>query len=184
MGFIRVSVGDRVAAGGCEAVVTHIVSAEQAIVRDLTGGAVRQVPIRTLRPAPTAPEPRLQIIDLSLVGDEDWAAAQMRYEAVKPLLAAPRIDHKVLMEVAASTGRHQATIYRWLRRYQQEGRQTALIPAKRGVQPGHRRLRPEAETIVSAAIEERYLTPNRLNAAQLHRDVALNAVRLDFRRRT
>ncbi|MEO8129821.1 MAG: Mu transposase C-terminal domain-containing protein [Bryobacteraceae bacterium] len=172
MGFIRVSVGDRVLAGGCEAVITHVVSAEEVIVRDLTAGAVRQVPVRTLRPAPPAPEPRLQT-DLSLVSNEDWAVAQMRYEAVKPLLAAPRTGSNVLKEVAARTGRHQSTIYRWLRRYQREGQQTALIPARTGVNPGHSRLRPEAETIIGAAIEERYLTPNRLNAAQLHRDVAL-----------
>jgi putative transposase len=97
----------------------------------------------------------------------------MRYEAIQPLLEAPRIDVHVLKDVAARTGRHQATVYRWLKRYGRERQQTALIPAKRGVEPGHCRLRPEVEAIVNAAIKERYLTRNRVKATQLHRDVAL-----------
>jgi hypothetical protein len=46
MGFMRVAVGDRVFANGCEAVITHVVSADRVIVRDLTTGAARQLPIR------------------------------------------------------------------------------------------------------------------------------------------
>lgn len=173
MAFMRVSVGDRVVAGGGDALVTHVVGADQVVVRYLTTGAVQQVPIRTLRPVPqSSSEPRVHT-DLSLVSNEDWAVSQMRYQAVKPLLEARRIDSEVLKKVAASTGRHPATIYRWLKCYKEEGQQTALIPAKRGVEPGHSRLQPEVEAIVRAAIEERYLTRNRIQATHLHRDVAL-----------
>lgn len=174
MGFMRVSVGDRVLADGCEAVITHIVSGDHVLVRNLTSGTVQQVSIRALRPLPQpAPEPRVPM-DLSLVTNEDWAVAQMRYQAVKPLLEAPVSAAQVVKEIAASTGRHPATIYRWVQRYKQEGLQTGLIPAKRGVDPGHCRLRPEVEAIIGAAIEERYLTRNRIKATQLHRDITLN----------
>jgi putative transposase len=177
VGFLRISVGDRVFAGDCEAIITQVVSADQVIIREITTGAVQQVPIRILRPAtqlpPESPPELQRRTDLSLVSNEDWAVAQMRYQAVKPLLEAPRISSQVLKEVAASTGRHQATIYRWLQRYKQEGQQTALIPAKRGVDPGHSRLQLEVEAIISSAIKERYLTRNRVKVTQLHRDVAL-----------
>ena len=134
---MHIAVGDRVVAGGGEAIIMHVVSADHVIVRDLTTGAAQEVSIRTLRPAPPlAPQPQRQT-DLSLVGNEDWTVAQMRYEAIKPLLEAPCIDRRVLKEVAAGTGRHPATINRWLKRYRQERHQTALIPAKRGVEPGH-----------------------------------------------
>ena len=170
---MRVSIGDRVIASGCDAIVTHIASADQVLVRGLTTGAVQQVPIRALRPVPpSAREPRIPV-DLSLVSNEDWVVAQMRYHAVKPLLEAPRINSQVLKEVAAGTGRHPSTIYRWLQRYRQEGQQTALIPAKTGVEPGHSRLKPEVEAIIGAAIKERYLTRNRVRATQLQRDIAL-----------
>ena len=173
MGFMRISVGDRVITDGCDAVVTHIAGADQVIVRHLTTGAVQQVPIRTLRVVPqSTPEPRVHT-DLSLISNEDWAVAQMRYQAVKPLLEGARINSEVLKEVATSTGRHPATIYRWLKRYKEEGQQTALIPAKRGVEPGHSRLQPEVEVIIGTAIEQRYLTRNRIKPTQLHREVAL-----------
>jgi putative transposase len=174
MGFMHIAVGDRVVAGVSEAIITHVVSADQVIVRDLKTGAVEQVPIQTLRPAPRPTAPQNRETDLSLVSDEDWATAQMRYAAVRPLLELPRIDSIVLKEVAASSGRHPATIYRWLKRYREERHQTALIPVKRGVEPGHVRLQPEVDAIISAAIKDRYLTRNRVNATHLHRDIALN----------
>ena len=80
MAFIHIAVGNRVVAGGGEAMITHVVSADQVIVRDLTTGAVQQVPVRTLRPAP-APQPHRRP-DLSLVSDEDWAVAQVRCAAI------------------------------------------------------------------------------------------------------
>ena len=46
MGFLRISVGDRVFAGDCEAIITQVVSADQVIIREITTGAVQQVPIR------------------------------------------------------------------------------------------------------------------------------------------
>lgn len=75
--------------------------------------------------------------------------------------------------MAGKTGRHQATIYRWLKRYEQERQQTALIPAKRGVDPGQSRLKPEVDAMIDAAIKERYLTQNRIKATQLYIDVQL-----------
>src|SRR5690242_9053318 len=98
MGFMRMALGEPVLVGGSEAVITRVVSADQVIVRVLTTGAVQPVAIRDLRPTPTAgPEPRCQT-DLSLISDEDWAAAQMRYEAITPLLEAPRMDARVVKE--------------------------------------------------------------------------------------
>ena len=99
--------------------------------------------------------------------------AHVRYTAIQPLLEAGRIDHLAVKEVAAGTGQHPATIYRWLRRYREERHQTALIPVKRGVEPGHSRLQPEVEAIIHAAIKDRYLTRNRVKATQLLREVAL-----------
>ncbi|HEY2856896.1 MAG TPA: Mu transposase C-terminal domain-containing protein [Terracidiphilus sp.] len=169
---MRISVGGRVLVASGEAVITHVVSTNQVIVRELATGAVHPLPVRNLKPAPVSAVAS-HGADLSLISQENWAAAQMRYEAIQPLLEAPRMDAHVLQEVARKTGRHQATIYRWLKRYRQEAQQTALIPAKRGVEPGHNRLKPEIDAIIQAAIQERYLTRNRVKATPLHRDVAL-----------
>jgi len=88
----------------------HIVCGDRVVVRDLATGAVRQVPIPALRPVPQpTPEPRVSM-DLSLVSDDDWAVARMRYQALKPLVEAPRTDSRVLKEAAASAGRHPATL--------------------------------------------------------------------------
>lgn len=173
MGFMRVSVGDQVVESGCRVVITHVVSPDHVIVRDLVTHAVSQVSIRNLQPAPVfRPESRHHI-DLSLISSEAWSVAHARYEAIKPLLEEPSINADTVKRVAARTGRHQATIYRWLKRYGEERQQTALIPAKRGVEPGHSRLKPEVEAVIKAALEERFLKPNRIKVTQLHRDVTL-----------
>jgi hypothetical protein len=70
----------------------HIVSADQVIVRDVITGVVQQVSVQKLQPAPaSAPAPQRQT-DLSLISERDWAMAQIRYEAIKPLLEACRLN--------------------------------------------------------------------------------------------
>jgi putative transposase len=172
MAFIRFEEGSRVCVAGRQAIITHRVSADQVIVRDLETGAVKPVPVRSLQPTPLVNEQRPRI-DLSLIPNADLVAAQKRLAAIRPLLEAEKISTEFVMEIAAAAGRHPATIYRWLNRYRQEGVQTALIPAKRGPVPGSGRLGPEVEAIINAVIKERYLTRNRLKSTQIHRNVAL-----------
>ena len=172
MAFMRIREGSQVWVGGRQAVITHVVNADQVIVRSLDTGTVEQVLVRSLRSAIgplTEQRPRP---DLSLIPQEDWAVAQKRYETLQPLLGAEKVDAGLLKEVAAAAGRHQATIYRWLKRYKQEAEQTALIPAKKGALPGSGRLAPEVEAIINAAIKERFLARNRLKSTHLHREVA------------
>jgi putative transposase len=170
MAFMRMSEGSQVSFAGRPAVITHVVSPDQVIVRTLETGAVEQVPVRSLGPAATAAEQR-PCLDLSLIPKEDWEAAQKRYEIIKPLVGEQKPG--LVKEVAAAAGRHLATIYRWLKRYDQEPEQTALIPAKPGTVPGSTLLAPEVEAIIRAAIEERYLTRNRRKPTHVHQEVAL-----------
>ena len=171
MGFFRISVGTQVLREGSESVITHIVSADQVIVRHCKTGTVQQVPIRDLQPAPKTGSEEQCPTDLSLISEEKWTTAQKRYETIQPLLEAPQIHAALLEKIATQTGRHPATLYRWLQRYRQEGEQTALIPAKRGSQPGQRRLLPEVEAVIQAAIQERYLQRNRIRATKLHTEI-------------
>ena len=113
MGFARISVGESVFVGGSEGMITHVVSADRVIVRNRRTGAVEEVPIGNIQLAPTAGSEEQRKLDLSLIRNQDWTVAQMRYEAIQPLLEAPQMDAHLLKEVAERTGRHQATIYRW-----------------------------------------------------------------------
>jgi len=63
LGFLRVAEGDRVIAGACEAVITHLVSADQVMVRDLTTGAAGGVALgRDVNsPSVTRPQPHLGV---------------------------------------------------------------------------------------------------------------------------
>src|ERR1022692_1132593 len=69
------SVGDRVLVDSGEAVITHVVSADQVIVRELATGAVHPLPVGRLKPAPV-PAAASPATDLSLISQENWASAR------------------------------------------------------------------------------------------------------------
>jgi putative transposase len=170
VGFARMRVGDLVVGPEGEALIARVIGAEQVIVRHLTTGSVREVRVQDIKPSALVSQPNK--VDLSVVPNEVWEIAEARYEAIKPLLQGDLIDKTLLNDLAEKAGRHPATIYRWLRRYRQENEQTALIPAKRGVEAGRGRLKPEVEAILIAAIRDRYLKQSRVTPAKLHKDVA------------
>jgi putative transposase len=59
---------------------------------------------------------------------------------------------------AESVGRHPAPLDRWLHDYRHGGRHSPLVPAKRGIRRGHALLDPEVETILTATLDELYLS--------------------------
>ncbi|MCZ7131784.1 helix-turn-helix domain-containing protein, partial [Salmonella enterica subsp. enterica] len=70
--------------------------------------------------------------DLTLYSEEEWAQAQRRFLVIKPLLENPIRSRTDAEKIADSSGVHVATLYRWLKNYQEAGHVSALVPSKRG----------------------------------------------------
>jgi putative transposase len=124
--------------------------------------------------------------------DEDAAAG--RENILGELLNSHGDWSSRLRAVAARYGVSRSTVYRWLSRFRDVAAFSSLIPLRRGVSPGSKRLDEVREQLVIQIIEEQYLSRSRTPVEEIcrivHRrciakglkPVSRNAVRARIRR--
>lgn len=110
--------------------------------------------------------------DLSLVPDDVWAAARRRAEVLRTLAEQPRCPRRLARAAAGDLGLSERRVYALVRRLREaNGELTALLPEARSGGRGRSRLPCQAEALMSAIIDEVYLTPHERGAAALVREV-------------
>ncbi len=156
------------------------------IARDQADGTTERLEIQYLAPAVNA-DPSDSPPDLDLVGitDTEWAQAQNRFEVIRPLLLSDEagwLGREAVEERAAERGFHAATVYRWLRRYEDGARRlSALIPVRRSGGRGKGRLPEEVEAVVKAVMREEYLTSQRKSIADVMTELRARCAAYGFR---
>jgi len=103
--------------------------------------------------------------DLEEIGAEEWATAQKRYAVIQPLLTFESQSKQFVEKRAREAKVDTVTVYRWLRRYKDQGDVSALIPMKRGWGKGRARISEDVETVIKNVIDEYYLTDQRPDVA-------------------
>lgn len=101
-------------------------------------------------------------IDSNVVPDKHWQIAKQRLEIIKPLIKPDRTKQEVL-ETAREHKIHPATIYRWIKNYEESGGLlSSLLPSygKRGGK-GQKRTEKETEELLNLYIKEVYLAKDR-----------------------
>ncbi len=109
--------------------------------------------------------------DLALYSDEEWAEAQRRFQAIKPLLENPIRTREDAERIAQRHGIHAATLYKWLKLYQEYGHVSALVAAKRGRKSGTKLLASPQEKVIESAIEDIFLSKQRHKAPDVIEEV-------------
>ena len=175
--FLTVVPGALVASRDQRFEVTHLLSHDAVLARNLETEALERLTLNLLRPDPGPPAPGGQPeasnrVELGEHSPEDWQVAQHRFAAIKPLLAEPFRTRDQVEAAARAAGVGPVTFYAWLKLYSDTGRLSALIPAKRGRKAGTHLLKPEAEAVLAAAIEDVYLTPQKRRPQQVVNAVA------------
>ena len=97
----------------------------------------------------------------------DWDKAMRRLEIIQPLLGKPNRTFEDVKSIAAESGKGPATIYRWLRKFEETGVTTSLIRDKRSDE-GAIRLDQEVEEIIQINIQNYYLKPERKSVVTIH----------------
>ncbi|MGP5568168.1 transposase [Pseudomonas helleri] len=103
--------------------------------------------------------------DLEDIGAEEWATAQKRFAVIQPLLGIEGKSKRVVEARAKEVKVDPVTVYRWLRRYKEQGELTGLIPTKRGWSKGRARISEDVEKVIKDIVDEYYLTENRPDVA-------------------
>lgn len=162
--FMAIAVGQAVRCGDARYEITHLVSVDSVMARNLETGRDERLRVESLAPPDTeekdlgaSPKSR----DITLYSESEWAEGQRRFVAIKPLLDDPIHTRADAEAAAAKAGVHVATVYHWLKLYQAAGHVSALVPEKRGRKPGTRLLTAAQEAVIDTAIEDLYLHKQR-----------------------
>jgi putative transposase len=139
-------------------VVTHILDLDSVLVRDTGTGQIARRRLDELKPSQTEIAARAEV-EIEQVDGADWDIAQQRLDIIRSLLGRRRTRAEVAAR-AKEFGFNASTLYTWISIYEEAGRLTALIPRTRS-DKGSVRLAPEVEAVISATIEDVYLTGQR-----------------------
>ena len=106
---------------------------------------------------------------------EVWAAAERRAAVLGKLPERP--SEAEVRTACAALGVSRATLFRWLKRYRETGRTSALLPRPRGPPPGMAPLAAEVLAVVERHFQDFYATRRRPTRTRLWREVAADCRR-------
>ena len=143
--------------------VDKVIDLKSVLATDVEGGVTKVLLVKDLQapPPPTDGAPSQLPKPLDGISEADWAIAEARHEAIKPLLELPHRSRRDVESRAAEIGRNTATLYEWIQRYSAYEDVTALIPHVRGWRKGKRRIPVHADAIIKHVIDDYYLSTKR-----------------------
>lgn len=179
--FFIAAPGVNVLSGGKQYEITHVISADSVLAKNVETGKPERLKIESLQacqsgqhnPAQTfAPHPPgAEVRDVALFDDEQWTEAQRRLNAIKPLLENPVRTREEVAAQGAKVGVHPSTLYKWLKQFQDSGQVSALVAQKRGRRLGVRLIDPLVEKIIESAIDDIYLKKQRFKPQDVVEEV-------------
>ena len=143
--------------------IDKVIDLKSVLATAVDGGASKVLLVKDLQPLPppSGEEQRQPAKPLDGISDADWAVAEERHEAIKPLLKLPQRSRRDVEKRAAEIGRNADTLYEWIRRYSAYDDVTALIPHVRGWRKGKHRIPLHADAIIQHVIDDYYLSKER-----------------------
>ncbi len=138
--------------------ITEVIDFETIIGTDVESGRSASLRIADLAPVVDGSK---KVQDIDSIADEYWKIAQERHAAIQPLIGQFDVGRREVEARAQEVGVNFTTLYRWLKRYRDAGTLDSLMPEKRGVRKGARKISAHAEQIIQHVIDELYLTVQR-----------------------
>lgn len=155
--------------------VFRLVSLRGVRARILEAGAneLREVPVIELRGVSSLPALRLEqrLESLRAVDRVVWNKAQQREAVIRDALEGDGSMTTRVEAAAKSLGLSARTVRRLITRYTASAQTTSLIDHLRGPNKSHRRLGPDIERIVDAAIQTHYLVRPRKPMESVYKEV-------------
>lgn len=143
--------------------IDKVIDLHSVLATAVDGGTPKVLLVKDLQalPPPSGEEQRRPPKPLDGISDADWAIAEGRHKAIKPLLDLPQRSRRDVEKRAAEVGRNADTLYEWIRRYTAYDDVTALIPHVRGWQKGKHRMTLHTEAVIQQVIDDYYLSKER-----------------------
>lgn len=163
---LKIKIGELVKQGKAVYKISELLDFGSIIGVCVETGRSRVLRINELQPLDERPCLSALTQESNEIADDDWATAQDRLAAIRPLLNQSSLTQKEVESQASKANVHPTTLYRWLKRYNAYSSVAALIPQRRGWREGKSRLPAEVEAIIDQVIHDFYLTLQRPNATK------------------
>lgn len=155
---IQLTPGSRVSHKGKVYVICNVIDLDSVMVKDEETTEPRRLFIKDLAAPPAEQEEHTKHPDITVVSDEDWQTANKRFEIIRPLVSDAGRTFSMVTARAKETGVHKATLYRWIKKYEDQRVLSSLLPEDRDGGRYKSRLPKEVEVIIEATINDFYLT--------------------------
>lgn len=150
--------------------ITEVLDFNSVVATAVETGRIKVLRVGELMVVESAPL-AASAVDIDSIAEDDWRVAQVRYEAIRPLLESSDQSRRIVEARATEISVNPATLYRWLSRYRSMDAISALIPFKRGWKTGNYRISDAAEGVIREIIQNFYLKPERPSPQKVVREV-------------
>lgn len=111
-------------------------------------------------------------IDLDSVKEKDWVEAKRRLEIIRSLVKLDKRTEKDVKQVAKKYKVGQASIYRWIKRFQNsDGLLSSLLPSERSGGKGLSRITDETDQLINEVIHKYFLTNQKRSISQTYIEI-------------
>ena len=117
-----------------------------------------------------------KVLPIHSVAEVDWAEAVRREAVIRPLAGAARLGRAAAEAAAGKLGLSVPRLYWLIRAFRRHPVTASLLPGRPGQPRGVRRLGPEIEERIEAAIDTIYLKPERPTVKRLFGQVRQDCV--------
>ena len=121
-----------------------------------------------------------KVPDLANVPAKDWQKARRQLEVIRDLAMVSDRTREDARRAAGALNISLSQLYRLLGRYEADPRLTSLLPERRGWPVGRTIVAPEVDEVITAAIEDYYLSRQRPNVSALLIEIRLRCRALGF----
>ncbi len=157
MDRIYITKGEKVFYRGIAAIIVRIVNINTVTIEEVETNIPHTVPVSLLSSKLLESVTSHDIINIS---DKDWEKAKKRHGIIKPILHNSRTVEDVKL-VAKNNNISTATLYRWLKRYNETGLVSSLLGQKKNGGIGKSRLLKVQDDIINNKIHSVYLNKSR-----------------------
>ncbi len=166
--IIRYKAGDTVYHLGSKYQINKILDLHYVLLKHQKNGFIRaSINEITINPPVKTVPTKSESVELESIPEESWNIAKERLKIIKPIidLKLPVVEIK---KIAVKNKTSVPTLYRWIKRYNDTGTLSSLVPSENTGGRGQSRLDEELEVLISTIIQKAYLTSQKLTTAKVY----------------
>jgi len=164
--------------------ILEATSSSQVRVRDVASGSEETVPVSELSGI-AGDLSRRDILhrweQVRSTTRDEWLHARRRERVIRRVIGDEGAVETKVASACRALGVSRPTIFRMLQRYRQAAQTSSLLIGHSGTPQQHRRLSKSRESIVTRAIEEKFLSRPRVTVSQLTEEIRNHCLRASLK---